>query len=96
MARVVYSRGAVTDLARLFAFLEQDPSGAESALEAIRSAVSMLAHHPFVGRVVSDDLRELVISYGKSGYVALYRYVPVRQRVDVLAIKHQRELDYST
>jgi plasmid stabilization system protein ParE len=35
-----------------------------------------------------------VISYGKSGYVALYRYRPQRQRVEVLAIKHQRELDY--
>jgi toxin ParE1/3/4 len=35
-----------------------------------------------------------VISFGKSGYVALYRFVPHLDAVRVLAIRHQRELDY--
>jgi hypothetical protein len=43
---------------------------------------------------VERDLRELVISYGRTGYVALYDYSPARDRVRVLAIRHQRELDY--
>jgi plasmid stabilization system protein ParE len=37
------------------------------------------------------NLRELVISKGRTGYVALYRYLPEQDRVDVLAIRHQRE-----
>jgi plasmid stabilization system protein ParE len=38
--------------------------------------------------------RELVISFGRTGYVALYRFVLSENRVRVLAIRHQRELDY--
>ena len=37
------------------------------------------------------NLRELVISKGRTGYVALYRYLPEQDRVDILAIRHQRE-----
>ena len=54
----------------------------------------MLAHHPLIGRIVTAELRELVISYGRTGYVALYRFVPSRREVRILAIRHQRELDY--
>jgi hypothetical protein len=39
-------------------------------------------------------MRELVISFGKSGYVALYRFIAHLGVVRVLAIRHQRELDY--
>jgi plasmid stabilization system protein ParE len=54
----------------------------------------MLAAHPLVGGRIDNDLRELVMSFGKSGYVALYRFVPHLDMVRVLAIRHQRELDY--
>ncbi len=47
-----------------------------------------------VGRIIRGQLRELVISFGQTGYVALYRFLPSRQEVRVLAIRHQRELDY--
>lgn len=94
MARIVYSRQALADLKRLFAFLADDPDNAQEAVIAIRTAVEMLAPHPLVGRIVDDELRELVISFGKTGYVALYRYMPSRQQVRILAIRHQRELDY--
>jgi hypothetical protein len=45
-------------------------------------------------RVVKGEFRELVISYGKTGYVALYRFLPAQDRIRILAIRHQRELDY--
>ena len=64
------------------------------AASAIRSAVDMLAAHPLAGRRVEGELRELVISYGKTGYVALYRFLPVSEQVRVLSLRHQRELDY--
>lgn len=53
----------------------------------------MLSDHPRVGRVVdgASEARELVISRGKTGYVALYRYDEVREEVIVAAIRHQLE-----
>ena len=40
------------------------------------------------------ELRELVISFGDSGYVALYRYEPTAEAVHVLAFRHQKEAGY--
>lgn len=40
------------------------------------------------------ELRELVIAFGDSGYVALYRYVPADSAVYVLAFRHQKEAGY--
>lgn len=96
MAQVVYSRKALSDLERAFQSLD-DLGATEAALKAvaaIRSAVVMLSSHPLIGRIATGDYRELVISFGRSGYVALYRYLPAVDRVRILAIKHQRELGY--
>ncbi|GMW06757.1 MAG: hypothetical protein AMXMBFR8_15540 [Nevskiales bacterium] len=62
------------------------------AVHAIRSAVTLLGEHPFVGRRLHDDIRELAISYGPTGFVALYRFAPALQQARILAIRHQREL----
>ena len=95
MAQVVYSRRALEDLERAFRFLaEQDPTAGAQAAAAIREAVEMLSRHPLIGRPVARPLRELVISFGKTGYVALYRFLPARGEVRILGIRHQRELDY--
>ena len=94
MASIVYARNALTNLRRVIGFLSDDPDTAMAAVQRIRGAISILEHHPFVGRLVQSELRELVISYGRTGYVALYRYVPSRDEVRILAVRHQRELDY--
>lgn len=95
MAQVVYSENALANLERLFEFLaEDDLTVAASAAAVIRQTVELLAAHPLIGRRVHGELRELVISYGKTGYVALYRFLPDRNLVRVLAIRHQRELDF--
>ena len=73
---------------------DHDPTAAINAAAAIREAVATLSNHPLLGRQVTGELRELVISYGKTGYVALYRYVPAQNQVRILAIRHQRELDF--
>ncbi len=39
-------------------------------------------------------MRELVISRGKTGYLALDEYDEVADLVIVLAVRHQREQDY--
>jgi plasmid stabilization system protein ParE len=97
VAQVVYSRNAVANLERAFDFLaKNDPEVAVAAAKAIQSAVDALVQHPLIGRPVERRLRELVISVGRTGYVALYRFVPARDEVRILALRHQRELDYST
>lgn len=95
VARVVYARNALANLERAFTSLDAlSPDAAIAAVDAIRSAIEMLEHHPLIGRIVEGELRELVISFGRSGYLALYRFVPARREVRILAIRHQRELDY--
>ena len=95
MAQVVYSENALANLECAFGFLtEHDPATALGAAFAIREAVETLSSHPLIGRSVAGDLRELVISYGKTGYIALYRFLPAQDRMRILAIRHQRELDY--
>ncbi len=95
MAQIVYSRNAIANLASAFEFLlEHDQAAAIASAAAIREAVELLANHPMIGRRVAGELRELVISFGKTGYVALYRFLPARELVRILAIRHQRELDY--
>lgn len=95
MAQIVYSQAALNDLGRAFEFIAaHDPHAASAAAAAIREAVEALANHPLIGRIVQAELRELVISYGKTGYVALYRFLPAHDRIRILAIRHQRELDY--
>lgn len=97
MAQVVYSQNALANLERAFDFIaEHDPSAAVAAAVAIRRAVEILADHPLIGRRREGEIRELVISYGKTGYIALYRFLPERNLIRILAIRHQRELDYPT
>ena len=95
MAQVVYSAHAVENIERVMQLLlEKPPEVAIASAGAIRSAVENLASHPLIGRRVEDDLRELVVSYGVTGYIALYRFDIQRDQVRVLALRHQREIGY--
>ena len=95
MAQVAYTGNALANLERAFQFLaREDPRAAAGAAAAIRDAIDALSRHPLIGRPLEQGLRELVISYGKTGYVALYRFLPRRDEIRVLAVRHQRELDY--
>jgi plasmid stabilization system protein ParE len=95
VAQVIYTDNALDDISRAFEFLAaNDPYSAGAAVSAIRNAIGVLSEHPLIGRSFEGPLRELVISFGRSGYVALYRFRPERDEVRILAIRHQRELDY--
>jgi plasmid stabilization system protein ParE len=95
VAEIVYSGRALENLEHAFGFLsEQNPGVGAAAADAIISAVEALAAHPLLGRRVEGDLRELVISYGATGYIALYRYVVSLDQARVLALRHQREIGY--
>lgn len=95
MARLIYTRKALADIEALTDFLaERDPSAAAETACLVSEAVSILAGHPLIGRPVENGLRELVISRGRTGYVALYRFREHDDVVTVLAIRHQREAGY--
>lgn len=85
-----------SDLDRLALFLlESSPSEAEKTFQLVDDALMLLALHPEVGRTTGGGLRELIISRGRTGYVALYVFDEVSDEVWVLAVRHQREAGYS-
>ena len=94
---IVFDTEALDDLERIFEFhFEHDPAAAIDHIEKIRSAILMLDAHPWLGRLTGrgSTLRELVISHGRTGYIALYEYAPLETMVRVVAIRHQREAGY--
>jgi plasmid stabilization system protein ParE len=95
VAEVVLAPSAWDDLSRLFDFLaEQEGTLAIRAMVAIEDGIMLLARHPEIGRPLKDGLRELVISRGATGYVALYGYSAARDLATVFKVRHQRELGY--
>ena len=96
MVKIVYSQNAVNDLVRLTDFLiETDVKAASETVDLIEEAVSILDRHPLIGRSVDEEIRELVISRGATGYVVLYSFEDNKNAILILAIRHQREAGYS-
>jgi len=95
--QVRYTREAKEDLERLYAFLvEKDLQAARRAKAAITRAMDFLKDFPFACRKAYPDdpfLREMLISFGHSGYVMLCE-IENKKTVTILAIRHQREEDY--
>ena len=97
MPQIRYSNRSQIDLGRLFNFLvEKDQGVAIRAIKEIHESLSTLSLMPEIGRPIQDGLRELIIDFGSSGYVALYEFDEVINEIVVYAIKHQREDDYKT
>jgi plasmid stabilization system protein ParE len=61
----------------------------------VREAVQLLARQPLIGRLVGTYRPELIISRGRTGYVALYRRFDATETALVLRVRHQREAGYS-
>lgn len=85
---IKYSLAALEDLERL-------EEVAPGAIGLIEDAVTILDRHPLVGREIEDGLRELLVSRGKTGYVALYVFDEEIDEAIVLAVRHQREAGYA-
>jgi plasmid stabilization system protein ParE len=104
--RVRLTRDAEHDLERLFDFVLQrelargrhssgDLELADQALNAIRAGIATLKTSPFTCRKTGNSpfLRELIIRFAGSGYVALFEVVNSAEVV-VCAVRHQLEADY--
>ena len=95
MTELVYAEQALLDLERLADFLLQtDPQAAQDTAVLIFEALEILTRHPEISRKIHFGQRELVISRGRTGYLALYRFLPHIDRIVVLALRHQRESGY--
>lgn len=101
--RVRLTREAAEDLAQLFDFVlerelqrhDGDLELAERALQAIKDGISTLRTTPFTCRKAGQSpfVRELVIPFGRSGYVALFEIIDAEDVV-ITAVRHQLEDDY--
>lgn len=95
MTAIQLSTAAENDIDRLIDFLlDDDAAAAKDTLKLILETIDMLAHHPLIGREVEEKMRELVISRGRTGYLALYSFDVIDDVITVLAIRHQREGGY--
>lgn len=95
MTELVYAEQSLTDLERLDDLLWQaDPQTAQDTVILVFDALEILLQHSEIGRKVHFGQRELVISRGRTGYLALYRFLPHIDRILELAIRHQRESGY--
>ncbi len=95
--RIRFTREAESDLVRFYGFLlVEDNDAAARALEAITQGLEFLKRFPFSCRKATDEnplLRELLISFGNAGYVALFE-IEDQETITILALRHQREDDY--
>ena len=95
--KIRFTKTARDDLKRLYSFLvKQDIHVANHALDAINKAMVLLETFPFTCRKAKADspfLRELIITFGANGYVALFD-IEENNIVTILAVRHQREDDY--
>lgn len=95
--RVRYTGAARDDLKRLYEFLlKRDVQAARRARNAIVKAMDFLKDFPFSCRKAAAEnpfLREIIIPFGSSGYVALFE-IEDGETVSILAVRHQREEDY--
>jgi len=97
--KVRYTLAAKEDLKRLFTLLaEREYQAAIQARKTLAASMQILQQFPFTCRKAGDEvknhfLRELLISFGSSGYVALFD-IEDETTVTIIAVRHQREEDY--
>lgn len=100
MPQVKISEQAGQDLGRFADFLIQNgvPAKATEAVSVILASFKLLRSNPLTGRAYPlaeyTNFRELVISYGQNGYVALYTFDQDADLVTIHAIRHQKEVGY--
>ena len=90
---IVFSPDALTDVERLWTFLDQvNPGAARRAMVAILMAIDRLQEFPDLGMTTADvDIRQLVIRFGASGYVVRYAVLADTGDILVTRIWHGRE-----
>lgn len=97
MSRLIVTPGAARGLERCRQFLAlKSPAASRRAAQAIIRQFEVLTTQAGIGRPLEDEpgLRELIVSFGDSGYVVLYGYDQHEDTVFILAFRHQKEAGY--
>ena len=97
MSRLIITEGAAQGLEHCRKFLKKkNPLATARAAQVINQQFILLSKEPEIGRPFDDrhELRELIIPFGDSGYVALYRFDRNADRVYILSFRHQKEAGY--
>ena len=97
MPRLIVTERAAFGLERCRQFLkEKNPLAMTRAAQVIEQHFSLLESDPEIGRPFDDlpELRELIIPFGDSGYVALYLIEESANAICILAFRHQKEAGY--
>jgi plasmid stabilization system protein ParE len=97
LAQIIYTERALENVERLVEFLlETEPQAAMETADLIAEVVEVLENHPLVGRPPEHGFRELVISRGRTGYIALYSFEHPFDTVLVHGVRHQREAGFTS
>lgn len=93
MSHLIWTQKAFHDLTRIHDFLAaKDTEAALRAVQTINKETLILRQFPEAGRPAYDlepEHRELLVPFGVSGYVVLYRMQ--EDSVFILAVRHQKE-----
>lgn len=97
MPQVIVTEQAIKGMERCRQFLKRkNPLASKRAAYLIRESFTLLEINPEIGRPINEhpDLRELIIEFGNSGYIALYSFDNKQDQVLILAFRHQKEFEY--
>ncbi len=97
MPQIIITEDAAHRLERCRLFLAgKNPQAAIRAGQTIEHHFRLLETEPDIGRPLDDtpELRELIITFGSSGYIALYLHEIKSDTVYVLAFRYQKEAGY--
>jgi len=93
---VEITQRALADLERLFDFIATEkPQRTREQILSVRKAFELPADHPLLGRSAEEGRRQLILSRGRYGYIAKYRWLPAEDIVLILAVRHQLEAGYA-
>ncbi|ULJ59386.1 type II toxin-antitoxin system RelE/ParE family toxin [Wielerella bovis] len=98
MRQVIYSPYLEEDLTRIVDFMDRvSPETTPKLVNKIINSFSQLIDFPKLGALSPQfpELRRLVIHFGHSSYVALYHFDELNNMIEIMGIKHSRELSFS-
>jgi len=98
MNKIVYTESAHNNILQHDSFYaEKNIYLAAKPSESIYKQLEILKIHPRIGRLaplLGEDIRELIISFGKYGFVAYYKIVG--DTVYILGVRHGAQSEYKT
>jgi len=92
MAKITWTKDAVSDLVRLREFLrDKNTKAAHNAVKKIKATITLLSKQPELGKPVEDmiDFRDISSPFGRHGYIVRYHYNG--DEIFILKIRHMRE-----